>query len=548
MPFNSYEFIFAFLPVTVLGFWVLHQVRGRGAALVWLLLASAVFYAYASPEGLLTILPSILLDYAIARALLQLGASRLRLRRVLVFVGVAANVAFLGYFKYRNFFLDSLNTALATHFEIVRVLLPLGISFLVFQKLAFLADVYVGEVKSVRLREFLLFTLFFPRVIAGPIVHYREVMPQLTSAPEERWKVNVAVGICLFSIGLFKKTFIADTLAQYVAPGFDTQGGSPGLVLAWMALFSYALQLYFDFSGYSDMALGVARMVGVRLPMNFNSPYKAASIIEFWNRWHITLTRFLTEYIYTPLVLRISRSRLAAGKSVIRGRRSTGSAIAALVAVPTLVTMAISGLWHGAGWQFIVWGLLHGVYLTINQIWRLLRPKSFAESDHYDRIMQPAGRALTFGAVLLALVFFRSQSLSSATSFLANLSGLHGPYPHIVELIERSGVALPFSILSMALSLKVFGWIVLLLIAVNCLPNSLELLRRFEPALDFPTEGADKAAVEVTDAARSWWSRIGHAGEHGLDLSVITATVLATLCVLGALALDQNKGFVYGGF
>jgi alginate O-acetyltransferase complex protein AlgI len=571
MLFNSYEFIFLFLPITVMGFWLMLRFLGRSSAVSWLLLASIAFYAYANLKSLAIIAPSILLDYGIAKLLLRLDARSERLRKALLIFGIAANVLFLGYFKYKNFFLDTANALFATHFALTQFLLPLGISFLVFQKIAFLADVYSGEVKAVGFVDFLLFTLFFPRTIAGPIIHYQEVLPQIAAVTPGRFRTDLAVGICLFSIGLFKKAVIADSVGQFVPDVFDRSSdtaftGSPGLLLSWVAVAAYTFQLYFDFSGYSDMALGAARMLGVRLPMNFNSPFKAHNIVEFWGRWHITLTRFLTAYVYTPIVLHLTRSRISNGKSVLRGKRSRLSAIAALVAFPTLVTMALSGLWHGAGWQFVAWGLLHGIYLTINQSWRLIRPRLWFDQARYERVMNPVGRVLTFTSVMLALVLFRSDSITSARSVFENMLGLNGMLPHYLGLLEKAGVTIPWPMWPILLPSAAFFWIAALLFTVMYLPNSLELLRRFQPAFEFPgeAEGAALAArseqsvivsppcgtphASVTTKFRKKWADIRRIQLSGLDLSPFDATIIALMCALGSMALNQGSGFLYGGF
>ena len=565
MPFNSYQFIFAFLPATVAGFWILARFAGRTAVLGWLILASVGFYTYTSVTSLAIIAPSIMLDYLIATALLRIDSSRERLRTVLFIAGVAANVLFLGYFKYKDFFLDTANTVFATHFELTRLILPLGISFITFQKIAFLVDVKSGQVKAVPFLDFLLFTLFFPRTIAGPIVHYEEVMPQFADTTPRSIMTNAAVGVCLFSIGLFKKTVIADSIAQFVPPTFDTAlSGQPlDLLTAWAGVLAYTFQLYFDFSGYSDMALGLARMFGVRLPMNFNSPLKASSIVEFWSRWHITLTRFLTAYIYTPIVLRLTRARMAKGKPVLRGKRSTLSAIAILVGLPTLVTMAISGFWHGAGWQFIVWGVLHGIYLTINQSWRILRPRIWPDPASYERVMKPLGFVLTFGAVVIAFVFFRASSVTSALSILGGMAGMNGIRPHDFQLLQNLGVSVDW-IVSQIFTSR-FRWISVLFLAVTLLPNSLELLRRFQPALDFPEElekapesqAAPSVAVQQPAGSRkppaaaklrAAWATVGELGHGGIPLSRLTATIAALLFVLGVMALNRGGAFLYWQF
>lgn len=569
MPFNSYGFIFGFLPLTVAGFWILLHKTQFTYAQLWLVLASVVFYASTSLVSLAILAPSIALDYVAARLLLHLEESQRRLKAAIFAGAVILNILFLGYFKYRDFFLETANATFGTHFALTSLLLPLGISFLVFQKIAFLADVQSGEVKNIRLTEYLLFMLFFPRTIAGPIVHYREVMPQIAAAPSIRHWGSVAVGICLFSIGLFKKTVIADSLAPLVPSVFDPPADPafadlpPTLLASWAAVLAYTFQLYFDFSGYSDMALGVARMLAVRLPMNFNSPFKASSLVEFWGRWHITLTRFLTTYIYTPLVMRLTRARIDRQKPVLKGKRSSAGAIAVLVALPTLVTMAISGLWHGAGWQFVVWGVMHGIGLTINQSWRLLRPRFWPDPVSYQRVMRPVGGILTFMFVVVAVVFFRSSGISSALSIVGGMLGLNGFLPHDVQLLQQTGVVLHWPLLKGLLLTSAFYWISVLVPAVILLPNSLELLRRFQPALDFPEDRQGPQIISptrpVANPAGSGQLTFGQRlklvpkafaqlSMYGVSLSATTAVVTALLCLLGIMALSQGGGFVYGRY
>jgi alginate O-acetyltransferase complex protein AlgI len=567
MLFNSYEFIFGFLPVTVTGFWLLVQCVGCTAATGWLILASIVFYLSVTMDGLSIIIPSIVFDFLIAKAILRTDLAGERQRRFLFTAGVVVNVLFLGYFKYRNFFVDTTNSVFATHFPLKQVILPLGISFLTFQKIAFLADVQSGEIKAVGFLEFLFFTLFFPRTIAGPIVHYQEIIPQVARVTTHNLLTNVAVGIGLFSLGLFKKAVIADSVAQFVPSVFDRpfdpalSDQPPTLLAAWTGILAYTFQLYFDFSGYSDMALGAARLFGVRLPMNFNSPLKASSIVEFWGRWHITLTRFLTAYIYTPIVLQLTRARMARGKPVLRGKSSTLPPIAVLVALPTFITMTISGLWHGAGWQFIIWGVLHGVYLTINQSWRILRPRLWPDVASYESVMKPLGTVLTFSAVVIALVFFRATSVRAAFSILGGMAGINGVLPHDVQLLENLGIRVPWPMLG--LPFAAFGWILMLLLAVILLPNSLEFLRRFQPALDFPPEADHAITPKVTRPVtqlygmaspsatmklRSMRAAVWLRCDRGISLTGLTAAIAALLGVLGLMALTSGGAFVYGQF
>jgi hypothetical protein len=305
---------------------------------------------------------------------------------------------------------------------------------------------------------------------------------------------------------------------------------------------AYTFQIYFDFSGYSDMAIGIARIFGVVLPMNFNSPLKATSIVEFWSRWHITLTRFLTAYLYTPLVLNLTRRRMAQGKPVLRGRNTRMSAILVLIGVPTLVTMAISGFWHGVGFQFIVWGLLHGVMLTINQAWRTLRPRLWRHQKSHDLIMGPVGFVLTFGAVVVTFVLFRASSVTAAIAILRGMAGLNGvTIPYAIgsrlgsfgQQLERLGITYDWS--SGSQLIASLGWLVVLFVIVTALPNSLELLARYRPALDFqrPEPESD-----------------GPRGPRLMDLvqSRIGPALVATLAVAGVLGLQRATGFLYWQF
>src|SRR5882672_11280574 len=364
MLFNSYEFIFAFLPLVAAGFFLLGGVS-RTLALRWLILASLFFYAWWRPCNVLLIAPSILVNFVLARTLQRLGrADKRRTSMAVLILGIAFNIAFLGYFKYTNFVGGAINDAFGTHWVLTEIILPLGISFITFQKIAFLIDLHAGRIESFTLQDYCLFVLFFPQLIAGPIVHYREMMPQFQSVPCRFDKENVAVGLTLFLFGLFKKAVLADSIAPHVSLIYEhaAAGGGTSFFMAWMAAVGFTLQVYFDFSGYSDMALGLARLFGIRLPLNFDSPLKAKSIIDFWLRWHVTLTRFLTAYIYSPLAMWLTRRRAAKGLP-LRGPNTSAATFLQLLAGPTLLTMFVSGVWHGAGFMFVLWGLVHGAYL-----------------------------------------------------------------------------------------------------------------------------------------------------------------------------------------
>jgi alginate O-acetyltransferase complex protein AlgI len=490
--FNSYEFIFFFLPVTAGVFYFFGRFVSKTLAIRWLILASLLFYAWWRPLNVLLITPSILINFGLARLLLQLLQRDKRgLVKATLIVGIAFNVAFLGYFKYANFFVGAVDDALGTNYVLDRIILPLGISFITFQKIAFLVDVAAKRVVSFTLQDYCLFVLFFPQLIAGPIVHYREVMPQFQRAACRYDKDNVAVGITLFFAGLFKKTFLADGIAPMVTAiyGQSTAGHSISFLYGWMAAIGFTLQIYFDFSGYSDMAIGIARLFGVRLPPNFNSPLRATSIIDFWLRWHMTLTRFLTAYLYNPLSLWLTRRRLARGLAGFGGRNTTIGAFVTLLMLPTIFTMCVSGLWHGAGYAFIFWGFLHGVFLTINHLWHLFARRRWPDRQRYQRVMAPIGFLITFLCVVTAMVFFKSPTMASAWNIVQGMAGLHGiaippnAFQRLGPLagwIRDVGVGLGVGDDKF---LKLWKWILALSALAFCAPNSLQILARYEPAL-----------------------------------------------------------------
>ena len=566
MSFSSYPFVFLFLPLAVAGYWTLFRIKGPAAATGWLLLGSIVFYAYASLKSLLVILPSVLLDFVLTKAFLSLSPDKVRARAILIGTGIIENILFLAWFKYSSFFLAPIDAILGSHLIPTTTFLPLGISFLTFQKIAFLCDTFAGQVPKIEFGNFLLFTLFFPRTVAGPIVHYKEIVPQFKDVKPTHIALNISVGFCLFSMGLFKKCVIADGIAKYVgnAFGLPPEVGPVPFFSAWSGVLAYTLQLYFDFSGYSDMALGTARMLGIRLPMNFNSPLKARSIVDFWARWHVTLTRFLTWYVYIPLVRRSTRARVARRKAMLRGQHSTPGAMASLIGVPTAITMLISGVWHGVGWQFVIWGLLHGAYLTINQAWRLWRPRFWKNERSYRRIMNPVGVVLTLGSVVLGMAFFRAGSVSEALSIVAGMVGLHGNVPLRVHLLSQVGYSFDWALVWEPW--EPFKWILPLFCVVLFCPNSLELMRRFEPALDFPVGNAqateEPKSVEVhstaalkKEAISSAFPSFGRAwdimkklGRAGFAFNHLTAAIIGVLFTLGAMAIEHSTPFMYGVF
>ena len=544
MLFNSYEFIFAFLPATLVGFFALGVVS-RMSALRWIILVSLVFYALWRPLNVLLIAPSILINFTLARTLQRLATDgkRIRAARSVLVLGIAFNIAFLGYFKYIDFGLSTINDIFGANLVLTHVILPLGISFITFQKIAFLIDVQAGRVRSFTLQDYCLFVLFFPQLIAGPIVHYREMMPQFHSASCRFEKENFSVGLTLLSFGLFKKVVLADHVATAVTPIYNqaASGGGTSLLLAWAAAIGFTLQIYFDFSGYTDMALGAARFFGVRLPQNFNSPLQASNIIDFWLRWHMTLTRFLTAYIFNPLTLWLTRRRLAKGHRGLAGPNTTIGAFCYLLMFPVLVTMFISGLWHGAGYGFVIWGLIYGFYLTINHAWRLIRPRLWPDRLSYERIMRFVGGILTFVAVAAAMVFFRSPTITSAADVLKGLIGRNGTalpqaiYDHLGPLaawLHHAGVA---SVAPELWSGQEFGRMVMwifasMFIALAC-PNTLQILGRYEPAL-----GVKPSATDFAGGIIEW------------NPSLPWAIAVSIVAACGILFLGGPSEFLYWQF
>jgi alginate O-acetyltransferase complex protein AlgI len=477
MLFNSHEFLFIFLPATLLGFYLLGRVS-RQWAILWLILASLVFYGWWRPLNILIIGPSIIINFVLATFLLRLSRrdDSPRLSRATLIIGILFNVAFLGFFKYADFVYGTVNDVFGANLILLHIILPLGISFITFQKIAFLIDVQAGRVKDFTFREYCTFVLFFPQLIAGPIVHYREMMPQFATATCRFDRENFAVGITLLFFGLFKKGVLADSIAPLITPIYEhsAAGGETPLVLAWIAAVGFILQIYFDFSGYTDMALGLGRFFGIKLPPNFNSPLKASNIIDFWLRWHMTLTRFLTAYLYNPMVLALTRRRAAKGLPGFGGRNPSLGAFVSLLAVPLLATMFISGLWHGAGYGFIIFGLIHGVYFVINHGWRVYVAHRFRDRAAYARVMKPAGWALTFVGVTTAILFFRATTVRSAVDLAKGIFGVNGLALHDVATIAATyGTDIKQAALWVA---------ILLFIALVC-PNTLEILAPYEPAL-----------------------------------------------------------------
>jgi alginate O-acetyltransferase complex protein AlgI len=402
MLFNTFNFIFLYLPITLAGYFLLARYSCRFSAF-WLALASLVFYGSWDYHYLYLLLGSITVNYWMARTIdnTQVAFGK----KSLLGAAITANLLLLAYYKYANFFVSSLSSVAGWESINLDIILPIGISFFTFTQIAFLVDTYQGKVKEYNFVHYLLFVTYFPHLIAGPVLHHKEMMPQFaekkTYIPSAE---NFAIGLSIFVIGLAKKVLIADNIAPLANSVFDVNA-HPALIESWFGALAYAMQLYFDFSGYSDMAIGLSRLFGVRLPLNFNSPYKAENIIEFWRRWHMTLSRFLRDYLYIPL----------------GGNRNGSYARYRNL----FITMVLGGLWHGAGWTFVIWGGLHGLYLGVNHGWHFLK-KKLSWSKDQSLLGKIAARSLTFFAVMIAWVFFRAPDYSTAIDVLSGMMGFNG--------------------------------------------------------------------------------------------------------------------------
>jgi D-alanyl-lipoteichoic acid acyltransferase DltB (MBOAT superfamily) len=485
--FNSYTFVFLFLPLTAIGYLLLAPLPSRQFGIAWLVGASLLYYGWWEPRYLALLLPSILINYALGIFIDRAPIGPLR--RALLFTGILGNLLLLGYFKYFNFFVDTINAIADSELRTASIVLPLGISFFTFQQIAYLVDVHSGKAEEHSVLDYALFVCFFPQLIAGPIVHHGEILPQFSRRSGYRPDdYDFSVGVTMFTLGLFKKVVIADTMATFASPVFVTaESGAPiAFWLAWQGALAYTLQLYFDFSGYSDMAIGAARLFGIKLPLNFDSPYKARNIIDFWRRWHMTLSRFLRDYLYIPL----------GGNQKGKSRRYLN----------LIITMVLGGLWHGAGWTFVFWGLLHGLYLCINHAYRaLVKDHGFARND--SPVVNSLHTGITFLSVVIAWIFFRAESFGGAITMLAGMTDVVG-------------------VTTASSSLEAWTRIAAACLLVLFAPNSQEILSQYDPAL-----GATPARGWVAWKPNGRW-----------------ALITAAMAVYGILNISKTSEFIYYQF
>ena len=490
MLFNSYTFIFIFLPITLIGFFTLARYYSAKVATGWLTIASLIFYGYWNPTYLTLLAISILFNHQIGDRITKIETGS-RGAKILLWIGISLNLALIAYYKYAGFFLSSLNSLLQTNLPIPEIILPLAISFYTFTQIAYLVDAFRGETKNVKydLPTYSLFVCFFPQLIAGPILRHDELIPQLRQKEHFIFShKNITMGIVLFTLGLSKKVLIADNLSPWVTPIF-ANADNVTFIEAWVGALSYTFQLYFDFSGYSDMAIALGWMFNINLPLNFNSPYKAISITDFWRRWHITLSNFLRDYLYIIL----------GGSRKGEVRRYTN----------LLITMLLGGLWHGAGWTFVIWGGLHGVYLSINHAWRKLEIS----------LPKIIGWIITFLAVVFSWVLFRASSFSGAIALLKTMIGFKGivipgnPQSNFSWLNQLGIEFNNWGELNYLPPGNAYSLIVLLglILAVALLPNTQQIMENFK---------------------LKWWS----------------ATLIGFIMAISLLSLNRVSEFLYFQF
>lgn len=501
MVFSSLEFIYLFLPPVLIGFLVLRHLKLESGIIWWLIATSVGFYAWWSPIHVVLLIGSVLVNYALHRSLM-----RNRNKTVLV-IGIVGNLALLGFFKYADFAIQNLAFALGWELTSLGIVLPLAISFFTFQQISFLLDTWSDKITACDFKRYVLFVTFFPQLIAGPIVLQKDTIPQFQLAVfSNRLWLNLMAGSTLFIIGLFKKIVLADGIAPVANAVFAAADGGQSISTdaAWMGTLAYSFQIYFDFSGYCDMALGLARLFGIRLPINFNSPYKALSISDFWKLWHITLSRFLRDYLYIPL---------GGNRSGFLGQHGN-----------LMITMLLGGLWHGAGWNFIIWGGLHGAYLIINHAWRA----AVAQFNLGGKLPLMVTTFLSWGvtmlAIMLAWVFFRAETFGGALNVAEALIGLQD-----TQIVQTTTALVP--------DVSFTGFLLaLMVLIVTCLPNSIELVRNYQPVIGTLRELKDT----TVGISKFVWRPSPKWG--------VTACVAGSVALIQLYRLNDLTEFIYFNF
>jgi D-alanyl-lipoteichoic acid acyltransferase DltB (MBOAT superfamily) len=514
MIFSSFEFIFVFLPIVLAGYWLASIFKGTALSKLWLVAASLIFYGYWDWNYIFLIAGSIIGNFALAR--FQLSCEDKKLKRIILIVAILGNLGLLSYFKYLNFFFE--NIAFITGgYQIEKIILPIGLSFYTFQQISYQVDAFNGRSPVYNFLDYSLFVAFFPQLIAGPIVHHTEMLPQFAKKTLNSHKArNLLLGLCVFSVGLFKKSVFADTFATYADPVFN--GAHAGTIAlsaadAWQGVTAYGLQLYFDFSGYSDMAVGLGIMFGISLPFNFFSPLKAHNMIEFWRRWHISLTREINNLIYNPVSMSSTRY-------VINKRMGKLSSYFVAVALPTLFIWLIVGTWHGAGWTFILMGLAFGFCIAVNHF-----AKQFVYSRKKNAFVQlllkvpnPFWVFCNFIAYLLIMVLFRSESMDTAKFIYSAMFDFDAP-------TVRRGVY------SKMLNVE-YIWFIAGLFTIWFLPNTIENFSRYRIGIDI-----------------FGWKRVREKGVGTFRFNYASVIFCAFLAMMGLIFIAQSTAeFIYFDF
>lgn len=494
MIYNSYTFLLFFLLTAV----IFYKARSTNTAIILIIIASIIFYAWFNVKFLFFLIPAIFINYLFGK-LLIFYSQHPTIRRMILFISIAANLGILIYFKYSNFIIQNVNYFATEKFSLLSIAVPMGVSFFVFQKIAFLVDTYKGQITDLNLKKFLLFSTFFPPLIAGPLFHYREIAPQC-DADKNIFKLNslnIVLGLTLFTIGIFKKVMLADTCAIFSDEIFNraASGEILGIANAWIGALAYTFQLYFDFSGYSDMATGVARIFNIALPINFNAPYLSPNLVTFWRRWHITLSRFFKDYLYIPL---------GGNKGKIRKF------------INLMIVMSLCGLWHGASWNFVIWGTLHGLLLSLNHGFQSLTRLSLSKirksfMGYWISVL------FTFTVVVTLWVIFRAVNLTTALSIIKSMYGING------LVVFQGGIRLlldPFLLLTAC-----FG-------IVWLLPSISNFFREFSPYL----EGKNIETLDIKGNQLTW------------SISPYWAALFSLMFTVSFFFLSKISSFIYFNF
>jgi alginate O-acetyltransferase complex protein AlgI len=501
MTFTSYQFIFGFLPLVFIGFVMANRWGGAKMAINFLAVASLVFYGMFSLPLLFVLLASLVFNFASGNVIACLG-SHPKVARNLMIGGIASNLLMLGYLKYTNFLIDVSNQVVGTGFEHQNLVVPLGVSFFTFVQIGYLLDAYNGQLLKHDFGRYIVFSAFFPCVTAGPLVLQKEMMEQLGQSHIEPLDLRrILIGLTMFAMGLFKKVILADSIAPFADAVFNgaQAGAALDFATAWVGSLCYTLQLYFDFSGYSDMAIGIATIFAIRLPLNFDSPFKATNISDFWRRWHMTMTRFFTTYVYSGLAMSGMRKSAAT-------RRGAVGRFLLVAAIPSIITFLVAGVWHGAGWTFVLYGLMHGIAIATYLAWR-----EFSKV----KLPTPAAWTLTMLTVVCALVVFRAPDISTAMAILGNMWGL-GSSGDTVLAID---------------SARALSMIVLLGAITLLLPNTQQILHHDWPVIDTKPE-----KVEMEAGLMSWRP------------SISAALISACIFTVAITSIGSTTGFLYYKF